>query len=154
MPVPAGRATPVLARSINDKYTKALYNFSLSHKFTDDLMVYATTGTLFRSGLPAINNLGLAANLVTPAPEGANILRTWHQVEALAVDLRVNAAVFQLDYKDQLTTFEGVQYFNHRERRTATDISLAFYRNLMHGSAASSLRSQRSRWIICHLAQT
>lgn len=112
----------------NDKYTDALYNFSLSHKFSDDILVYATTGSSFRTGLPAINNPGLPANLVTPLPEKAKsyeigIKTTW------ARTIHFNASVFQLDYQNQLTTFEGVQYFNTVSNRVAKT-SLAFYRNV------------------------
>ncbi len=116
----------------NDKYTKALYNFSLSHKFTDDLMVYATTGTSFRSGLPAINNSGLPANLVTPAPESATSYEIGLKSK-LGRGFTVNAAVFQLDYKDQLTALEGVPYFNSVSSAASgspSNTSLAFYRNL------------------------
>jgi iron complex outermembrane recepter protein len=112
----------------NDKYSKTLYNFSLSHKFSDSVMVYATTGSSFRSGLPAINNTGLPANLVTPLPESAKsyeigIKTTFNR------NVRVNAAIFQIDYGNQLTTFEAVQYFNTVSNRVA-NTSLAFYRNV------------------------
>ena len=104
---------------------KALYNFSLSHKFTEDLMVYATTGTSFRSGLPAINNPGLPADLVTPAPETATSYELGVK-SSFGRGLTVNAAVFQLDYKDQLTTFEGVQYFNTVSAMHGQQTSLCF----------------------------
>ena len=116
----------------NDKYTKALYNFSLSHKFTDDLMVYATTGTSFRSGLPAINNSGLPSNLVTPSPETATSYEIGVKSK-LGRGFTVNAAIFQLDYKDQLTALEGVPYFNSVSSAASgspSNTSLAFYQNL------------------------
>ena len=102
-PIPAGIANS--SQSNNDKYKDALYNFSLSHKFTDDLMVYATTGSSFRTGLPAINNPGLPVNLTSPASEKAKsyelgIKSSWGR------NLRVNAAVFQIDYGNQLTTLK------------------------------------------------
>ena len=112
----------------DDRYTSTLYNFSLSHKFTDDLMVYATTGSSFRTGLPAINNTGLPANLVTPLPEKAKSYEIGVKA-SFGQNLRVNAAVFQIDYGNQLTTFEGVQYWNTVSGRTALT-SLAFYRNV------------------------
>ena len=112
----------------NDKYTDALYNFSLSHKFTDDLLVYATTGTSFRTGLPAINNPGLPADRVTPNPETATSYELGVK-SSFGRALRVNAAIFQLDYKDQLTTGEGVQYFNTVSGSLA-QTSLAFYNNV------------------------
>ena len=123
--IPAG---PRPGQVNNDTYNKALYNFSLSHKFTDDFLVYATTGTSFRSGLPAINNPGLPTALVTPAPEAATSYEIGFK-SSFGNAFRVNAAVFQLDYKDQLTTFEGIQYFNTVTGRTA-QTSLAFYRNV------------------------
>nr|MBP6580777.1 TonB-dependent receptor plug domain-containing protein [Sphingorhabdus sp.] len=106
--IPAG---PRPGQVNNDRYTKAIYNFSLSHKFTDDLLAYATVGSSFRSGLPAINNPGLPADLVTPEPESATSYEIGFK-SSIGSGLTVNGAVFQLDYKDQLTTFEGIQYFN------------------------------------------
>ena len=112
----------------NDQYSSTLYNVSLSHKFSDDIMVYATTGSSFRTGLPAINNNGLPANLVTPLPEKAKsyeigIKTTWNRT------LHINAALFQIDYGNQLTTFEGVPYWNTVSGKVAKT-SLAFYRNI------------------------
>jgi iron complex outermembrane receptor protein len=112
----------------NDKYTAALYNFSLSHKFGESVMVYASTGSSFRTGLPAINNPGLPAGLTTPLPEKAKayelgIKTTWGR------SLHVNASVFQIDYGNQLTTFEGVKYWNTVSGKAA-NTSLAFYRNI------------------------
>ena len=112
----------------NDKYTDALYNFSLSHKFTDDVMVYATTGSSFRTGLPAINNNGLPTNLVTPLPERAKSYELGIKT-TFARTTHLNASIFQIDYGNQLTTFEGVQYFNTVSGKAATT-SLAFYRNI------------------------
>jgi iron complex outermembrane recepter protein len=112
----------------DNKYTDALYNFSLSHKFTDDLLVYATTGTSFRTGLPAINNPGLPSNFLVPEPETA----TSYEVGVKASfggKLTINASVFQLNYKDQLTRFEGVKYFNATALAEATT-GIAFYRNV------------------------
>ncbi len=112
----------------NDKYSNTIYRLSLSHKFSDDLLVYATTGTSFRTGLPAINNTGLPANLLVPAPEKATSYELGEKA-SFGSRLRINAAVFQLNYKNQLTTFEGVNYFNTVTGRT-TQTSLAFYRNI------------------------
>jgi iron complex outermembrane receptor protein len=112
----------------DDKYSDTIYHFSLSHKFTDDLLLYFTTGSSFRTGLPAINNPGLPTNLVTPAPEKAKSYEIGVK-SSVSRNLRINGAIFQLDYKNQLTTFEGVNYFNTVAGRTA-QTSLAFYRNI------------------------
>jgi iron complex outermembrane recepter protein len=112
----------------NDKYTDALYNFSLSHKFTDDLLVYATTGTSFRTGLPAINNPGLPSNLLVPAPEKATSYEIGVK-SSFGRKLRANASVFQLNYKGQLTRFEGVNYFNTTSA-AVSQTGVAFYSNV------------------------
>ena len=116
----------------NDQYSTTIYNFSLSHKFSDNFLVYASTGSSFRTGLPAINNNGLPANLTTPLPEKAKsyelgfkatINRTFH----------INADVFQIDYGNQLTTFQGVLYYNNPNSGFTgkpSQTSIAFYRNI------------------------
>jgi iron complex outermembrane receptor protein len=125
-PVPAGVGNSV--QNNDDRYKATIYNFSVSHKFTDDVLVYATTGSSFRSGLPAINNLGLPAGLTTPLPEKAKSYELGIK-SSLGRRVNVNAAVFQINYQDQLTTFEGIQYYNSSTSRVATT-GIAFYRNV------------------------
>ena len=124
--IPAGIANS--SQSNNDRYSAGIYNFNLSHKFTDDFMVYASTGSSFRSGLPAINNPGLPVNLVTPKPESAKSYELGFK-SSFGRTFKFNASVFQIDYGNQLTTFEGVPYWNTVSGRAATT-SLAFYRNI------------------------
>lgn len=112
----------------NNKYSKALYNASLSHKFSEDLLVYATTGSSFRTGLPAIANTGLPSALLVPAPETAKSYEIGVK-SSFGRRLRVNADIFQIDYKNQLTTFGGVPYFNSVSGTTNVT-SIAFYRNI------------------------
>jgi iron complex outermembrane recepter protein len=112
----------------NDKYSAAIYNVSLSHKFTDDLLVYATTGSSFRTGLPAINNPGLPEELITPEPETAKSYEIGVKYNSGRL-FWVNAAIFQLNYDNQLTTSEGVQYFNTISGAPA-QTSVAFYTNI------------------------
>jgi iron complex outermembrane recepter protein len=116
------------SESHNDKYADALYNFSLSHKFTDDILAYATTGTSFRTGLPAINNTGLPSGLLVPKPETATSYEVGVKT-SFGRRLRINAALFQIDYKNKLTTFANVPYFNTVSSRTSLT-SIAFYRNI------------------------
>jgi iron complex outermembrane recepter protein len=125
-PVPAGIGNSTQIN--NDSYKATIYNFALSHKFTDDVMVFAKTGSSFRTGLPAINNTGLPANLVTPGGESAKtyelgIKTSWGR------RLRLNATIFQIDYDGQLTAFEGINYWNTVSSRIA-QTSIAFYRNV------------------------
>lgn len=124
--VPAGSGNQ--SETHNDIYHATIYNFSLSHKFSDAILVYATTGSSYRSGLPAIANTGLPAGFLVPAPEKAKsyelgIKTSWGR------HLRVNAAVFQINYANQLTTFQGINYFNSVKNAVA-QTSLAFYRNV------------------------
>ena len=113
----------------NDKFSKALYNFSLSHQFTDDILVYATTGTSFRSGLPSVGNAGLPPALETPKPETATSYEIGVKT-SFNRNLRVNASVFQLDYKDQLTTLEGVRFFSTIPGANVQAANVSFYGNL------------------------
>lgn len=116
------------SQSNNNKYTDTLYNVSLSHKFTEGLLVYATTGSSFRTGLPAINNPGLPDDLITPLPETAKSYELGVKA-SFGRGFTINADVFQLDYKNQLTSFEGVPYYNSISGRPS-NTSLAFYRNV------------------------
>ena len=124
---------PIPANSISttdlsdNNYSKTLYNFSLSHKIADDVLVYATTGSSFRTGLAAIFNPGLPSSLLVPAPESAKSYELGIKA-SFGRRFKANLSVFQLDYKDKLTTFEGVRY--RQPTGGETNTSLAFYRNL------------------------
>jgi iron complex outermembrane receptor protein len=125
--VPAGSGNSNF--STNPTYTKALYNFSLSHKFSDDVMVYATTGSSYRSGLPSLGSVGLGADLLLPRPETAKSYEVGVKT-TVANSIVINASIFQIDYKDQLTQFEGIQYWNPVGTGRIDRTSLAFYRNI------------------------
>lgn len=92
-------------------YKKNIYNVSFSHRFSDEILAYVTSGSSYRSGLPAIGNTGLPANFLAPRPETAKsyeigLKTNWTD------KIRFNIDVFQIDYKDQLTQFSNVPYFN------------------------------------------
>jgi iron complex outermembrane receptor protein len=125
--VPAGSGNSSF--TTNPKYTAALYNFSLSHKFSENVMAYATTGSSYRSGLPSLGSVGLGPDLLLPRPETAKsyelgVKTTWGR------KLHINVAAFQINYKDQLTQFEGIQYWNPTGAGAISRTSLAFYRNV------------------------
>ncbi len=126
VPVPAGRGNNVF--STNPTYKDVLYNFSLSHKFSDDVMLYATTGSSYRSGLPALGSAGLSDDLLLPDPETAVSYEIGLKT-SFGRNLRINAAAFQINYNDQLTSFRNVSYFNQVTRQ-ADLTSLAFFRNV------------------------
>jgi len=127
VPVPAGSGSSSF--STNPTYTAALYNFSLSHKFSDDVMVYATTGSSYRSGLPSLGSTGLGPDLLLPKPENAKSYELGIKA-SFGRQLHINASVFQIDYKDQLTAFEGIKYWNPTGTGKVDVTSLAFYRNV------------------------
>ncbi len=102
-------ALPV--ESYEETHTEVIYNLSLSHQFSDDVLAYATVGTSWRAGLPAISNEGLPSDLLFPQPEEATSYEIGVK-STLGDRLRANAAIFQLDYKGQLTQFEGIPYYN------------------------------------------
>ncbi|WP_162527208.1 TonB-dependent receptor [Sphingomonas solaris] len=124
--IPAGIGNT--SSAFNPTYKKTIYNISLSHKFTDDILVYATTGSSFRSGLPAIANDGLPSNRLIPRPETAKSYEIGVKTTVNRA-LRINADIFQINYKDQLTQFEGVPYFNTVSGNISST-SLAFYSNV------------------------
>ena len=124
--VAAGTGAPAPQTS-NPIYQKVLYNFELSHKFSDAVMAYATTGSSYRSGLPALGNVGLPAGLFLPQPETAKsyeigVKTTWGR------KLHINASVFQLDYKGQLTSLQGVPYYD-AVKKTVDNGGIALYGN-------------------------
>jgi iron complex outermembrane receptor protein len=110
------------------KETAVIYNISLSHYFTDDMLGYVTTGTSWRAGLPAINNPGLPAELTFPKPEEATSYELGLKT-TINEGLRVNAAIFQIDYADQLTQYQYQPYFNANSGAPA-ETSTAFFYNV------------------------
>ena len=124
--VAAGTGAPP-PQSTNKINSKALYNFSLSHKFSDAVLAYATTGSSYRSGLPALGNIGLPGSLFLPEPETAKsyevgVKTSWGR------RLTVDASIFQLDYQNQLTSLQGVPYYDS-VKGTVDNGGVAFYGN-------------------------
>ncbi|MBP6723997.1 MAG: hypothetical protein KA137_04120, partial [Halioglobus sp.] len=123
---------PVAATSTteggDDDHDDTIYNISLSHRFSDDVLAYVTTGTSYRSGLPSLNNPGLPEEYLFPEPETATsyeigVKSNWSDW------LVVNAALFLIDYQDQLTQFQSIPYYNSISGRV-TNTSVAFFQNV------------------------
>jgi iron complex outermembrane receptor protein len=91
-------------------------------------MAYVTTGSSYRSGLPALGSVGLSGSLLVPAPETAKSYEIGIKT-TLARRVRFNASVYQIDYKDQLTSFRNIAYWNSIENKLDRT-SLAFFRNV------------------------
>ncbi|WP_373083692.1 TonB-dependent receptor [Zhongshania sp.] len=110
------------------KQKAVIYNLSVSHYFTDDMLAYATTGSSWRAGLPAINNPGMPASLTFPKPEEATSYELGLKT-TINEGLKVNAAIFQIDYADQLTQYQYQPYFNTTTGAPA-ETSTAFFYNV------------------------
>lgn len=122
--VPAGTRP---TQSLGKVYTPTIYNVSLSRKFGPDVLVYATVGSSWRSGLPALAN-ALPDDLLFPTPEKATSYELGVKT-SLGRRARFNAAVFQIDYKGQLTQFQGISYFRTDTSRVDTT-NVAFLYNV------------------------
>lgn len=109
-------------------FEPVIYNASLSHRFSPDLLVYATVGSSWRQGLPAIGNTGLSGAFLVPKPEKATSYEVGIK-SSPTTWIYFNADVFQIDYKDQLSQFEGIAYFN-AVSGSASQTSLAFFANV------------------------
>jgi iron complex outermembrane receptor protein len=112
----------------NDKQTKTIYNVSLSHRFTDEILAYTTVGTSWRSGLPALGNTGLPEGLSNPDPEEATSYEIGVKANPLPW-LQFNTDIFLIDYKGQLTQFQGVDYYNSVTGET-NQTTQAFFENI------------------------
>jgi iron complex outermembrane receptor protein len=100
--------------------TPTIYNISLSHHFTRDLLVYATTGTAFR---PPTTTIGLQGALATTTdPTLASLIvhpsehsrsyevgfkSTWLDGRA-----RLNAAIYRQKYSDLPIFVSNIPYFD------------------------------------------
>lgn len=123
-PIAASTSTTPFA----GKHHHTIWNASLSHRFNDAILAYATAGTSFRVGYPAIGNDGLPPSLVNPDPEKARSYELGIKTN-VGRRLRFNADIFQIDYIGQLTSFKGIQYFNSIKKSVDTT-GEAFFRNV------------------------
>ncbi|HEX7852115.1 MAG TPA: TonB-dependent receptor [Sphingobium sp.] len=109
------------------RYKATIWNASLSKKFNDDFLAYATVGTSFRPGV------------LDPTTGLPDFLRATKGEKATSYELgvkatvgrgaRINLAVYQINYDGQLTTFEGIPYFSTTQLSVSTT-NTAFFRNV------------------------
>lgn len=130
VPVPS---QSVINDTYNKTFTPTIYNVSLSRKFTEDLMVYTTVGTSYRTGIGNIGTYVTDPNLLTAKPESATsyevgVKSTWFENK-----VRLNADVFQIDYTDQLTQGPNIQYLDvvsNAAKPAVKTTSRAFFQNI------------------------
>lgn len=85
------------------KFSKTIYNFSIKQELTPDLMIYANTGSSFRTNAPAVGigrplTQGLA-QFVNLAPETSKSYEAGLKASLLDRKLDVSLAVFHQDFK-------------------------------------------------------
>lgn len=136
--LPASSFGAVPTDVFDETETPTIWNVSLSRKFSEDVLGYATVGTSWRAGLPAINNPGLPSNLVFPNPEEATSYEIGIK-STFGSGLRINAALFRIDYKGQLNAFKGIPYFDPTtsSTRSTSEAFLANVDAVVNGIEAS-----------------
>ena len=110
-------------------FTPTIWNVSLSHKFTPDILAYATVGTSWRGGQ---NNVGVFTtdpNIAFSDPEKATSYEAGVKTSWMDNRLRLNASVFQIDYKGQITQFPSIPYWASNTN-SVSRVSAAFYQNV------------------------
>jgi iron complex outermembrane receptor protein len=119
--------------SVNSRYDKTftptIWNASLSHKFTPDILGYVTVGTSWRGGQ---NNVGVFTSnedIAFSDPEKATSYEAGVKTSWMDDRLRVNASVFQIDYKGQITQFPSIPYWASNTN-TVSRVSSSFYQNV------------------------
>jgi iron complex outermembrane receptor protein len=115
--------------SYDKSFKPVIWNASLAHKFTPDILAYVTVGTSWRSGQ---NNVGVFTNddnVAFSEPEKATSYEAGVKTNWLQDRLRINANIFRIDYKGQITQFPGTPYWalnTNSVSRTAP----SFYQNI------------------------
>lgn len=108
--------TPVPQAGQNDHFDAVIYSLSLKHNFSDDLMVYATTGSSWRPGVTAVGNFNTAPSplerqfSILP-PETSKSYEIGFKSTFLDKRLRFNLAAFLQDFQNYPYRSSGGQFF-------------------------------------------
>lgn len=123
LPIPSRTLQSVDRRS---KFTPFIYNVALSHKFTDDFMVYGNVGTAFRSAGPAIGltsvltcctqaggpDLGSIEDLVFHGAEKSTTYEIGFKSSFLDKRARLNVAVFKQKFNNFFFLTQSTRYLS------------------------------------------
>lgn len=96
----------------SETFTPILYNISLSHRFSRSVLAYATIGNSYRSGVASVGFQSNDPNLLYANGEKAKSYELGVKTSFLDNRVRFNADVFQIDYKGQITSFPGINYYS------------------------------------------
>ena len=130
-PIPG--SVPNLGPPYKKKFTPVLYNISISKKLSSNILIYATTGSSYRTGVGNIATYVSNPNLLVANPEYAKSYEFGFKSTLFDRKVRFNADVFQINYKDQLTQAPNVQYLDvvsNPAKPVVKSTSRAFFQNL------------------------
>ena len=96
-----GTINPFAAEDVD--FDTTIYSVSIKHNFSDDLMVYASTGTSWRPGISAIGDFSLAQSprersFLVLDPEESTSYEIGLKASALENRLRYSLAVYQQEF--------------------------------------------------------
>lgn len=140
LPIPSSTLQSV---DRTDKFTPFLYNFSLSHKFSPDFMVYGNVGTAFRSAGPQIGitsvltccmqaggpNLGTMEDLVFHGQEDSTTYEIGFKSSFFDRRARLNVSLFRQKFDNYFFLTQPTRYLsvtNPANLATATVSSSEF----------------------------
>ncbi|MFC4595860.1 TonB-dependent receptor [Sphingobium tyrosinilyticum] len=111
--IPGFGAIPIQASNPR-KFHATIYNASIKHEFSDDLMVYANTGTSFRTNAPAIGigrplTQGLS-QFLNIDPEKSTSYEVGFKASMMDRKISISAAAFHQKFKNFL--FKDTQITN------------------------------------------
>jgi iron complex outermembrane receptor protein len=112
----------------DETFTPVIYNVSLSRKFGEDVLLYATVGSSYRIGVPNTGTSVSDPALEKSREEYATSYELGLKTSFLNRQLTLNAAIFQLDYKNQIAQFAQIPYFN--VARNQPDVTSNFFSNV------------------------
>lgn len=123
LPIPSRELQNVDRR---DKFTPFLYNFSVSHKFSPDFMVYGNVGTAFRSAGPQIGltslttcctqlggpDLGTIEDLIFHDQEDSTTYEIGFKSTFLDQRVRLNVALFKQEFDNFYFLTQSTRYLS------------------------------------------
>ena len=96
-------ANIIAAATENVHFTSTIWSASVKHRFSDDLMIYASAGSSWRPGLTAVGDFSVApsaleTSFVTLKPESSKSYEIGFKASAFDKKLRVNVSAFHQDF--------------------------------------------------------
>jgi iron complex outermembrane receptor protein len=106
-------AVPALLHtdSIKNEFQEVVYNVSLKHHFTDDLMTYLTYGTSWRpAGVTVGISSPVTSDLIQGEPEESKSLELGLRSTWMDGRMRFNASIFRQEFDNFIGRFNQIPY--------------------------------------------